>query len=379
MPYQQPKIALVHDDFIQAGGAESLFTTVASLFPNAPIYTSLVNWSKLSPSISRERIKTSFIQKIPFATKFYKLFLPLYPLAFETFDFTAYDLVISSTTRFANAVITKPQTIHICYINSLPRFLWNENIRKDYIPSALRVLIKPLFSWFKRWNQAASHRVDHYIANSQNVKNQIHNYYGLEADVVYPFADLNFFKPTKVHNWQLRSQEYFLVVSRLVKWKKIEIAVRACSELGKNLIIVGEGPDAKRLKEIAVSNPQSVGSKISFLGKASPDQLRELYQNCEALLVTQEEDFGIAAVEAQSCGRPVIAYEKGGQAEIIKMGQTGILFENQTARSLKDAIEAYYKVKWSESACRKNALKFSQSLFIKRLKNLVNSYTAKNN
>lgn len=368
------KLSLVHDDFMQSGGAESLFATIASLYPKAPIYTSLVDWKKLPQSINRNRVRPSFIQKLAIAKKWYKAFLPLYPLAFERFDFDDYDLVISSTTRFAKSAITKPGTIHICYINSTPRFLWDENVKKEYLPSILRFLFSLVLKWLKRWDKAASARADFYIANSKNVKDRVKKYYNRESDVIYPFADINFFKPAAVHNWQLKSRNYFLVVSRLVKWKKIEIAIHACSDLGKNLIIVGDGPDAGRLKSLASRHQiPDTTYQIQFLGKVTREELRDLYRNSEALIVTQEEDFGIASVEAQACGTPVIAYDSGGQQEIIESNKTGILFKNQTAEDLKDAILAFLKVKWGVQACRKNSLKFSQANFEKNIKKFVGS------
>lgn len=370
----QPKVALVHDDFMQTGGAESLFASIASLYPNAPIYTSLVDWNKLPPSINHNRIKTSFIQKLAIAKKWYRAALPLYPLAFESFNFDEFDLVISSTTRFAKSIITKPKTTHICYINSIPRFLYNLDARRAYLPSVLYFLTLGIFNWLKRWDKTAASRVDYFIANSQNVKDQVAKNYGYKSEVVYPFADLNFFKVPKVSNWQLKSQKYFLVVSRLVKWKKIEIAIGAARELNVNLKIVGSGPDDGRLKQLTVNSSRFTDNSIEFLGKVTQEELRELYQNCEALIVTQEEDFGISALEAQACGCPVIAYKKGGVAEIVKDGQTGLLFEKQTKQSLKDAIDSHSRVKWESTACRKNSLRFSQAAFVNSLKETIKAY-----
>lgn len=364
------KIALVHDDFVQAGGAESLFATIASLYPQAPIYTSLVDWEKIPQSINKERIKTSFIQKIPFAKKLYKAFLPLYPFAFESFDFKNFDVVLSSTTRFANSIITRPETVHICYINSTPRFLWDENVKGEYIPRYLSFLASPLISHLKRWDKAASSRADFYIANSQNVAAKVKKYYNRQSQVVYPFADIDFFALAKISNWKLKSQKYFLVVSRLVKWKKIEIAIQACQSLGVNLKIVGTGPDGKRLKKMA-------GETVEFVGKVTKEQLRDFYQNAQALIVTQQEDFGIAAVESQACGTPVVAYDAGGQQEIVVNGKTGLLYKNQTKESLKDAIGAFHAVKWQKQSCRRNSLKFSQAIFVKKIKDAVNEYGRK--
>src|SRR3989304_2157832 len=264
------KIALVHDDFLQAGGAESLFATIASIWPDAPIYTSLVDWNKLPSSISRDRIRPSFIQKIPLATKFHKFLLPLYPLAFESFNFDNFDLVISSTTRFAKASVTKPQTIHICYVNNIPRFIWVIEVQKNYLPQFLIKILKPYFLWLKTWDRAASKRVDYYIANSQNVQRRIKDNYDISSQIIYPFADLDFYTIPKVHNWQLKSKDYFLVVTRLVRWKKVELAIDALKNSAGHLIVVGDGPDKKRLEGIAKNGKVSV----QFEGRVAKESLK---------------------------------------------------------------------------------------------------------
>lgn len=395
----QPKIALVHDDFSQHGGAERLFTTIASLYPDAPIFTSLVDWNKLPSKINRNKIRTSFMQKIPFACKIFKALLPLYPLAFESFNFDGYDLVLSSTTRFAKAIITKPNTVHVVYLNSVPRFLYNEAVLSQYLPGFLRFLIKPYFAWLKRWDQASAARVDFFIANSKNVQQKIKKIYNRQSAVVYPSADTQFFIPQKPISPNTQNPDYFLIVSRLVKWKGIDIAIKACLDLNIELKIIGMGPDKERLKRLASSKPGhpefSSGSSeilnrvyterservqndkdeiIQFLGNVTKEELRSLYQNCKALIVTQEEDFGIAAVEAQACGKPVIAYQRGGVKEIIVEGSTGSTYKDQTPASLKDAMRASSKVKWDRAVCRKNALRFSMSHFKKQLETTLANY-----
>jgi len=352
------KIALVHDDFMQAGGAESLFATIASLYPDAPIYTSLVNWQKVPQTIDPKRIRTSFMQRIPFAKKFFKALLPLYPLAFESFNFDKFDLVISSTTRFAKSIITKPETVHVSYINSIPRFLWNKHAQENYLPKVILKTIGPILKWLKKWDRASSSRVDFYIANSQNIAEKIIKIYQKEAVVVYPFANTNYFTPPKIHNWELKSQNYYLIVTRLVKWKRVDIAIKAAMDLNVNLFIVGDGPDKQRLNRLV-----GASENIHFLGKIAKSRLLDLYRNCQALIITQEEDFGIAAVEAQSCGRPVIGFRKGGVFETVIEKQTGIFFDDQNEKSLKDAIGSSSRVKWSEGAIRKNGLRFSRAVF----------------
>lgn len=359
------KIALVHDDFMQAGGAESIFAEIARIFPDAQIYTSIIDWQKLPSSINHYRIKTAFIQKLAILKKWYKLFLPLFPLAFESFDFSPYDVVISSTTRFAKCVITKPSTKHLCYINSTPRFLWNDVSKEHYYKPYVRLFVKPVLGWLKRVDRASAARVDQYLANSQNVANAVKEIYKRDAIVIYPFADLDFFNPAKIHNWHLKSQNYYLVVSRLVKWKRIDLAISACQKANVNLKIVGTGPDTNRLKNLS-------DERIEFMGKVSAEALKELYQNSLGLIISQEEDFGIASVEAQACGIPVIAFKKGGQIETVIEGKTGLFFEGQTSGQIKDAIARASNVKWSVSACRKNAEKFNRKIFVGAVINAVN-------
>lgn len=307
------------------------------------------------------------MQKIPFKNFLYKSLLPFYPLAFESFDLSGYDLVISSTTRFSKAVITKPKTVHICYINSTPRFIWDQNAKGNYLNLPTRFLLKKYFAWLLRWDKAASTRVDHYIANSKNVAEKVLKNYAQEADIVYPFADLDFYRPTKIHNWQLKNQNYYLIVTRLTKWKKVDLAIKAIAATNFNLKIIGDGPEKKRLQKVA-------SEKVEFVGKASKQELRSYLQNAKGLIVTQEEDFGIATVEAQACGIAVIAFARGGQKEIIKDKETGVFFEKQQVETLVDAITMASNVKWSILACRKNALKFSKENFIKSIQQVVSKY-----
>ena len=365
------KIALVHDDFVQEGGAEKLFAQIARIYPDAPICTSLVNWDKIPASIDPKRIKTSFIQKIPYAQKFYKALLPFYPLAFESFNFNEFDLVISSTTRFAKAIITQPQTKHICYINSVPRFLYNQDQADQYLLKPLRLTLKPYFGWLKKWDHVASLRAYLYIANSKHVQKQIRLQYNRESIVVYPAVDTEFFRPAS-QTIKQSNKDYYLVVSRLNKWKRIDIVIKACQDLNQQLIIVGTGPDEVRLKKLAGKT-----GNINFLENASKEQLQGLYQNAKALIVTQEEDFGIAMAEAQACGVPVLAFANGGATEIIIDGETGLFFKQQTANSLKDAILRQSKLKWDIGVCRENSLRFSKATFINSFKKSIGDYVNK--
>lgn len=378
------RIALIHDDFMQSGGAESLFATIAAMYPNAPIISSLVNWDKLPTSISGSRVRPSFMQKIPLSKNFFKAVLPFYPIAFESFNFDEFDLVISSTTRFAKAIITKPKTVHICYVNSLPRFLWNQDRLKKYLPLWLKIITTPLMNWLRRWDIASSARVDYFIANSKNVQKKIKHVYNRDSKVVYPAVDTSFFVPKTPNNLIAQPPNYYLIVSRLVQWKKIDVAIEACQQSGVKLIIVGEGPDKGRLKQILNqvqndkmrSSPkgQTLKGRIEFSDNTNREELRSLYQNAKALIVTQDEDFGIASVEAQACGTPVIGFKKGGTAEIVVDKKTGVLFAEQSVLSLKDAILTSSRLKYEKAVIRKNALRFTKKIFEEKLKQTIENY-----
>lgn len=396
------KIALVHDDLVQEGGAERLFDKIAQIYSGAPIYTSIFNPDKLPTGIGQNRIRPSWMEKIPGAVNFFKELLPLYSIAFESFNFDEFDLVISSTTRFAKGLITKPKTAHICYLNSVPRFLYNQESKNQYLSNIAQAILAPYFDWLKRWDMAASARPDFYIANSKNVQEQIKKIYNRESTVVYPAADTEYFKVRyqkgqKYQGYQMSEDrpegKYYLVVSRLVKWKRIDIAIEACQALGVNLKIVGSGPDGARLKSanstwhvaggqkkenrIGGRSAEDGRSEIEFIANATREELRNLYQNAKALIVTQEEDFGIAMVEAQACGTPVVAYGAGGAREIVIGGETGTFFTDQTPESAKDAIKRASKVKWNQSVCRKNALRFTEAIFKKKLEAAIDEYVKK--
>lgn len=362
------KVCLVHDDLVQLGGAERLFEEVSKIFPDAPIYTSLVNFEKLPKSINPNRIRASFMQKIPFATKFYKALLPFYPLAFESLNFDEFDLVISSTTRFANSIITKPKTLHICYMNSVPRFLYEDDKKNDYLHAAIHLLISPYMKWLNKWDKATASRVDIYIANSKNVQSKIKKFYSRDATVICPPVDTQFFKPDELKTQRSINQNYYLVVSRLAKWKRIDVAINAIGD-SERLIIVGSGPDKSRLIKIAK------GKKIEFKESISRAELKALYKDAKAFIVTQDEDFGIATAEAQACGTSAIAYRAGGSQEIIIEGKTGIFYNSQNPDSLKDAIKAHSKLKWGVVSCRNNALRFSKSAFKKSFKQAIDYAT----
>ncbi|GMR19254.1 MAG: glycosyltransferase family 4 protein [Patescibacteria group bacterium] len=371
------RVALVHDDLIQLGGAEKVFMAIAEMFPDAPIYTSMAT-RKWRRRLEGRELATSFMQRLPLKEKLFKFYFLLYPIAFESFDLSGYDLVISSSTRFAHGVITKPGTTHICYMHSPGRMFWEP---RDYFnPSGLGIstrrvwgggtsrlgsLLSPALSYLRLWDRTAAQRVDYFIANSRNIAGKIKKYYGREAAVVHPFVDLERFASRSANSEQRTANRegYFLVVTRLAPWKRVGIAVEAVMQADARLKVVGGGPDEKRLKTLAGSQESGARSKIEILGNVSDEELAELYQNCKALIMTQEEDFGITSLEAQALGKPVIAYGAGGALETVVKGKTGEFFSPQTGEVLAEVLKGFKSKEYSPKTCRSNAEKFSIEIF----------------
>ncbi len=360
------KIALVHDDLIQRGGAERLFCAMIETFPKVDVFTSMISdhWkSQIS------NLKTSFMQKLPLKEKFYRHYFPLYPLAFESFDFTGYGVVLSSSTRFAHGVVTRPETLHICYMNTPPRMFWEPQTYFENFPYPFKSLLNPFLSYFRLWDYAAAQRVDYFIANSKTPQARIRKYYGRDSHIIYPFVDLERFdkgvadSPTR-RVTGLQPDGFFLVVSRLTAWKRIDIAIEAGNRLKLPLKIIGEGPDFERLKKLA-------GPTVELLGRLTDEEVVSYYKSCRALIFPQKEDFGITPLEAQAAGKPVIAFGAGGALETVIEGKTGEFFYPQTVEALTKALEHFDTAQYHSEDCRKQAEKFSKERFQSELKSFV--------
>lgn len=349
------RVALVHDDLIQWGGAERVLEAISEVFPDAPIYTSLFDENNpiLKKKFKHKKIITSFMQKIPLFKNLYKILLPFYPIAFEQFVFDEYDLVISNTTRFAKSIITKPQTMHISYCHTPPRFLWSLSGNGN-LP-----FIKKYFDFLKKYDFVSSKRVDYFLAGSKNAQSRIKKIYNEDSEILYPFVDDLFFKPSGIFDG-----DYYLIISRLNKYKNIELAVKTFNKNGKRLKIVGVGPELNFLKSIANQN-------ISFLESVSDVMLLNLISGCKALIITAEEDFGLTSLEAQAMEKPVIAYKKGGVLETVIENQTGVFFNSLNSEDLSSALERLGKIEIDPALCRKNAQNFTKVDFKRHLKGLV--------
>ncbi|KKS43718.1 MAG: Glycosyl transferase group 1, partial [candidate division CPR1 bacterium GW2011_GWA2_42_17] len=368
-------------DFMQWGGAERLVLALSEMYPDAPIYCALYDERVLPVDFPKDRIVASGLQKHWLFKKIYRPFFFLHPLIFENFDLSGFDVVISSTTRFAKSIIVKPPAVHICYCNTPPRFLWNFNEyfrSKDmppFIKALARIVLTPLVSYLRLVDETSAQRVDYFVANSQNVRQRIKKYYRRESVVIYPFVDLSRFVLRVLRGVPSQACEgtprggFYLIISRLSGHKKIDLAIQAFNELGLALKIVGDGSEFSKYRQMAKSN-------VELLGRLSDSRVTELLQNCKAFIYPQEEDFGITALEAMACGKPVIAFAKGGALETVIDGQTGLFFSEQTAESLKSAILWFENIdevalnQW-EIACRQRVKEFSKEIFENNIRAFV--------
>lgn len=342
------KVALVHDDLAQWGGAERLLYGMQKVWPEAQSYTSLAGKKYKDSSF-----RTTWMQWLPLKDLLYRSYLPLYPLAFESLRLEEYSLVVSSSSRFAHGVVTKPCTYHIWYCHTPPRLAWDTH---NYLPRVVKLALAPWIHYYRIWDQVAASRVDHIIANSHYTRRRIWEIYHRKAEVIYPFVDTIFFSPG-----DFESSNYWLVVSRLLSYKKINLAIEACNRLGLLLVVVGDGPERKRLQQLA-------GSTVKFVTGLTDDELLGYYRGCSGLIVPGEEDFGMVTLEALACGKPIVAYNRGGVAEIVSDGITGKFFASPDVTSLANCLFQAKASTFPQSVCRKRAEEFSLDRFIHNFK-----------
>jgi glycosyltransferase involved in cell wall biosynthesis len=352
------KVALVHDYLNQMGGAERVVLALHEIFPDAPIYTSIYAPERVDAAFQKMDIRTSFMQRLPLVKKHHQPFLPFYPFAMERLDLRGYDLVLSSSSAFGKGVITRPETMHICYCHTPMRWCWNydEYVKREQLGRISRSILPFFITGLRVWDQTSAMRVDHFIANSPAVAERIQKYYRRVAVVIPPpvEADRFTFDPT------IRPEEYFLIVSRFMPYKRIDLAIAACNLLRLPLVIIGNGRDEKRLKSIA-------GSTIRFMGRLSDAEVLYYYAHCRAFILPGEEDFGITPLEAQASGRPVIAYRAGGALASVIDGVTGTFFDEQTVESLAAALVSFDERKYDPQIIRNHALEFDMPRFHRRI------------
>lgn len=366
------KVALIHDHLAQDGGAEKVLKVLTEIFPEAPIFTLLYDKKVVERNYKGKQIEASIIQKLPWGISHYKWYMPFMPMAVEFFDLSGFDLVISDASAFAKGVITKTDTLHICYCHTPTRYLWSDThsyINELKYNKYFKKLISLVLNYIRIWDRVAADRVDSYIAISNFVAKRIKKYYRRESIIINPPVDIQNFKIAK------EISDYYLIGGRLVPYKRIDIVIEAFNKLGLKLKVYGDGIDGERLKNIANGN-----KNIEFLGRVSEEEKYNLYSKCIAFINPQEEDFGITPIEAMASGRPVIAYGKGGVLETIIKGETGEFFYEQTVEALAETILKFDVNKYDPEKIKKYAEKFSPERFKKELKEFIdNEYKKFNN
>ncbi len=369
------RVAIVHHWFVSKAGGERVVATIADMFPAADIFTLFLDEQKLPLGLQGRKITSSILDRIPAARRAHRHFLPFYPLAVEMLDLSGYDLVISSDSGPVKGVVTDLDATHICYCHSPMRYLWDGYSAYRREMSLISKTVFELASHYVRnWDYLAAQRVDHFVANSSYVARRIHKYYRRRSTIIHPPIDTSQSYLAGSHD------DYYLAVGRLVPYKRTDILIDACQKLGRKLVIVGDGPEIERLKKQA-------GKNVEFVGEAADQQLKEIYARCRALLFAADEDFGMVPLEAQSYGRPVIAYGKGGSLETVvgadrsptrqraNRGKliTGIFFEKQSADSLANAILAFESSAdlFLPQDIQSHARRFDTSVFVERLHNYI--------
>jgi glycosyltransferase involved in cell wall biosynthesis len=356
------KVALVHDYLNQYGGAERVLEELHGLFPSAPVYTSMYWPEKMSQTIRRLDVRTSFMQRLPLVTRNHQPFLLLYPLAFESFDISGFDVVISNSSAFCKGVVTPPGTLHICYCLTPMRWVWSYHayVGRERLGWMARMVLPAAISQLRAWDVATAQNVDRFLAISRTVSSRIRKYYRRESAVIYPPVNCDAFELPPI-----RTESYYLIVSRLMPYKRIDLAIDAFTRLGIPLKIVSSnGRNVPALRARA-------GRNIEFLGRVSDAELKQLYASCRGLIFPGEEDFGIAPLEANASGRPVVAYAGGGALDTVLDGQTGVLFERQDVECLMDAVRRAEATDWDTLDLRAHARKFDRQVFRDQLLEFV--------
>lgn len=354
------KVAIVHDYLVQRGGAERVVEVLHEMYPEAPIYTSVYNPATTWPSFRTMDVRTSFIQRITRSNAISRALLPLYPAAFASLDLRGYDLVLSSTTAFAKGVRVPLKAVHVCYCHAVTRFLWDADayFARQSTGIPVRLGVGALAAALRPLDYRAAQGVTHFVANSANTAQRIERHYHRTASVCHAPIDATRFTPSD------QTEDYFFIAARLNAYKRIDLAVQACSSLGLPLLVAGDGPDRRRLEALA-------GPTVRFLGRISDEELRRHYAVCRAFIMPGEEDFGLTPLEAMASGRPVIAYAAGGALETVVEDVTGTLFHEQTAGALADTLSRFDARRYTPTFVRTHAMTFDKERFKARLATIV--------
>jgi len=358
------KIALVHDYLVQYGGAERVLECFSEIFPHAHIYTIVHDRKLMHGAFDDRKIHTSFLQKFPLTKKRHRIFPLFMPIAVEQFDFSKYDIVLSDSSSYAKGIVTGPETLHICYMHTPMRYAWDDcqKYTRDFsFPGVVKKLVPFFVNYLRIWDRVSVDRVDKIIANSNFVARRIQKYYRRDSIVINPPVEIDRFY---VENRKPQMKDYFLMVGRLIAYKRNDIAIEAFNEMGIPLKIIGRGPEMNRLKKMANSN-------IEFLGRVEDKELTKYYAECKAFVFPQEEDFGIVAIEAMASGRPLIAFRGGDIVEHMEEGKTGEFFSEQTKEGIMRTVRGFDAGKYDSNYIREKALKFDRNIFKKKIKEYV--------
>lgn len=357
------KLALVHDWLNQVGGAEDVLATLVNTYPDSPIYTSIYA-PDMMPDVYRQwPIKTLWLDNMPAIHNHHQPYLPLYPLAWGGLDLSAYDVIVSNKSGFCHGLQYGPNTVHVCYCLAPTRYVWQLDgyLAREGLGAAAKMVLRPLVSWLKRWDYAAAQRVTHFIAISTEIQQRIQQYYNRESVIIYPPVQTQRFMPVSD---AAQVGDYFLIVSRLIPYKRIDLAVQAATRLNLPLKIGGKGRDLERLKSMA-------GPTVEFLGFVPDDDLPDLMARCKAFIFPGLEDFGITPVQAQAAGRPVIAYRGGGALDTVLPGQTGEFFDELTVDSLAQVMQTFDASRYDVQTMRRHALQFDEAVFTRQMDDFI--------
>ncbi|HEU5317412.1 MAG TPA: glycosyltransferase [Chloroflexota bacterium] len=362
------KLAIVHDYLNQMGGAERVLLVLHDLFPDAPIFTTIFEPSLVDPAFRTMDVRTTFMQRLPFVHRHHQPFLPVFPLAIESIDLRGYDVVLSMSSAWSKNVITRPEQCHINYCLTPMRFAWSfeEYASRERIADWQKRALLPIVMGLRAWDVAGANRVDHFVGISTTVNQRIRKYYRREASLIYPPVET---APLAARAAEAGDDGYFLLVSRLIPYKRIDLAIQACNLLNAPLKILGEGRDKARLQGMA-------GPTVEFLGWVDEETKRRYLRRCRAFIFPAEEDFGIGPTEAIAAGRPVVAFAAGGALDVIEEGLTGLLFREQTAESLAEQLAAVPRYDWDSTAMAARAARFDTSAFKERLRRFVDEKVA---
>jgi glycosyltransferase involved in cell wall biosynthesis len=359
----RPKIAIVHDYFIQSGGAERVAEALCAVYPEAAVYATVALPDRLSPELRRARVHTSWMQKLPGMLRYYRHYFLFYPAAVESLRLESYDVIISSSSGYAKGVKRGRHAVHICYCHTPMRWAWSSASYLECRGPIAKAVISTALGHLRDWDSQAAQRPDYYLTNSRTVAGRIRDIYHRHAEVIPPPVNVNRFAPSAA------TGDFYLVLSRLIVYKQIHLAVAACTELQKRLIVIGEGPELERLRSMA-------GPTVEFLGRQPDAVVSEYARRCKALLFPGEEDFGIAPLEINAAGRPVIAFRAGGALETVVEGVSGMFFDEAAPASLAGAILRSEKQTWNVEAIRAHALRFDERVFAARVRAFVDRVTA---